>query len=118
MAFGSAPYSDPNDRLLEALDQAMTVRIIADDSLPRVAPRHDRIDGALKFDPEPPWHVQTLQEPDSDCQVEKQETKSVTAKPTENKLDAANWHRLPSGTPSLASPEALPLPRVDTAAPS
>ena len=49
-----------DDRLLQAVDQPVPVRIIADDLLPGIAPRHHMIDGVLKFDPQSPWHVQTL----------------------------------------------------------
>ena len=39
-----------NDGALEAVDQPAAVRIIADDLLPDVAPRHTVIDSALDFE--------------------------------------------------------------------
>jgi hypothetical protein len=62
------PHDDVADQLpamaehsaLQAIDQPSSVRIVAHNLLPSVAPRHDVIDGALKFDPQSPWHVGTL----------------------------------------------------------
>ena len=73
-----------DDGALEGVDQAASVGIIADDLLPRVAPRHDVIAGALELDPQSPWHVGRLSLGEADSQAEKQETKSVTAKPLGN----------------------------------
>ena len=46
-----------DDRLLEAVDQPASIRIIADNLLPGIAPRHHVIDGALELDPKSPWHL-------------------------------------------------------------
>ncbi len=69
-----------DDSLFKAGDQPPSVRIITDDLLACVAPRHDVIDGALKFDPQSPWHGTRLDAWKTDCQAEKQKTRSVTAK--------------------------------------
>jgi hypothetical protein len=45
-----------DDRLLEAVDQPTSVRIVADDLLPGIAPRHHMVNGALKLDPKSAWH--------------------------------------------------------------
>ena len=44
-----------NDCVLEAVDQPASIRIIADDFLPGIAPRHHVIISALKFGPWSPW---------------------------------------------------------------
>jgi hypothetical protein len=77
-----------DDRLFQAVDQPSSVRIIQDDLLSGIAPRHDMIDGVIKFDPESPWRAQTLRTFEPYCQAEKQKNKvchreaikSVTAK--------------------------------------
>jgi hypothetical protein len=50
----------PANRLLEAVDQTTSIRIIADNPLQAIAPRHHMTDGTLKFDPKSPWHVPNL----------------------------------------------------------
>jgi hypothetical protein len=45
---------------LESLDHPLSVRIIADDSLPGISPRHHVIDSALEFDPKSSGHVASL----------------------------------------------------------
>jgi hypothetical protein len=45
------------DRLLEAVDQPVSVCIIANSLLPGMAPCHYVIDGTHKLDPKSPWHV-------------------------------------------------------------
>ena len=70
-----------DDRVLEAVDQAPPIRIIAHDLLSRVAPRHDVVDGTLEFDPQSAWHVARLNGGQNHSQAQKQKTKSVTAKP-------------------------------------
>ncbi len=55
--------------MFEAVDQPVPVRIIAGDLLACVGPRHDVIDGALKFDPQPPWHGARLDAPKTDSQA-------------------------------------------------
>jgi hypothetical protein len=59
-----------DDRLLEAGDQAASVRIIADDLLPGVGPRHHVIVGTLKLDPKSPWHVRSLGDRQTDRPAE------------------------------------------------
>ena len=46
-----------DDRLFEPINQPASVRIIADDFLPGIAPRHHVINGALKFNAKSSWHV-------------------------------------------------------------
>jgi hypothetical protein len=61
-----------DDRVLEAHDQPTSVRVIADNLLPSVAPSHHVIDRALKFDPQSPWHVQSNDTGETDFQAENQ----------------------------------------------
>jgi hypothetical protein len=96
-----------DDSALEGGDQPASVRIIAHDLLPRVAPRHDVIDGALKFDPQSPWHVGRLNLGENDCQAEKQETKSVTAKHPNVEYDYVGKQPIPTTGLSPASQTAL-----------
>ena len=77
-----------DDGAPEGVDQPASIRVMADDLLPRVAPRHDVRDGALEFDPQSPWHVGRLDLGKTDGQAEKQETKSVTAKPRDARTPA------------------------------
>ena len=49
-----------DDGLFEPVNQPASVRIIADDLLPGIAPRHHVIDGPLKFDSQSSWHVERL----------------------------------------------------------
>ncbi len=49
-----------DDGVLEPVKQPASVRIIADDLPPGVAPRHHVINGALEFDPQSSWHVGRL----------------------------------------------------------
>ncbi len=79
--------SAAHDSLLKAGDQPPSVRIITDDLLACVAPRHDVIDGALKFDPQSPWHGARLDVRKTACQAENKKpglsprsARSVTAK--------------------------------------
>ena len=65
------------DRLFEHLDQPASVRIIADDFLPRIAPRHHVINGAFLFDPKSSWHVTSLDASEIICQAENK-TQSLT----------------------------------------
>ncbi len=79
-----------HDSLFEAVDQPAPVCIIADDLLACAAPRRDVSDGALKFDPQSPWHGARLEAWKTDCQAENnepslsprsaRENRSVTAK--------------------------------------
>jgi hypothetical protein len=61
--------------------QPASVRIIAQDQLSRVASRHDLIDGIVEFGPRAHWHVRKSNVGQKHGQSQKQETKSVTAKP-------------------------------------
>ncbi len=45
-----------DDGVLEPVKQPASVRIVADDLLPGVAPRHHVTNGALEFDPQSSWH--------------------------------------------------------------
>ncbi len=49
-----------DDGLLESVDQSASVRIIADDLLAGIPPRHHVIDGAFKLDPQSSWHFERL----------------------------------------------------------
>jgi hypothetical protein len=46
-----------DDGVLPSVEQSVSIRIIAGDLLPSMAPRHHAINGALKFDPQSPWNV-------------------------------------------------------------
>jgi hypothetical protein len=57
-----------DDRLFEPINQPASVRIIADDFLPGIAPRHHVINAALKFSLKSSWALPAAQErstPDS-----------------------------------------------------
>ena len=56
-----------DDRLLEAGDQAASIRIIADNLLPGVAPCHHVIDGTLKSDTAKPTSLDARR---TDCPAE------------------------------------------------
>jgi hypothetical protein len=58
-----------DDRVLEPFDQPASVRIVADDLLPGIAPSHHVINGTLKFDPQSSWHVERLNVPKTGCQA-------------------------------------------------
>jgi hypothetical protein len=49
-----------DDGLLESVDQPASVRIIANDLLAGIPPRHHVIDGAIKFDTQSSWHLAKL----------------------------------------------------------
>ncbi len=49
-----------HDGVLEPFKQPASVRVIADDLLPGVAPRHHVINGALEFDPQSSWRFEKL----------------------------------------------------------
>jgi hypothetical protein len=49
-----------DDGLLESVDQPASVRIIANDLLPGIPPRHHVIDGAIEFDSQSSWHFGRL----------------------------------------------------------
>ena len=49
-----------DDGLLESLDQPAPVRIIANDLLAGIAPRHHVINGALELDSQSSWHSEPL----------------------------------------------------------
>ena len=49
-----------DNRALQPVNQPPSVRIIADDFLTAIAPRHYMIDGAFKLDPQSPRHVRRL----------------------------------------------------------
>jgi hypothetical protein len=44
----------------EVVDQALSVLPIVNDVLPAITPRHDVVDGAVKFDAKSSWHPGTL----------------------------------------------------------
>jgi hypothetical protein len=46
-----------DDSVLQSVDQPASVRIIANELLPGITPRHHMIDGALEFDSQSSWHV-------------------------------------------------------------
>jgi hypothetical protein len=44
----------------EVVDQALPALFIVDDVLPGITPRHDVVDGAVKFDAKSSWHFGML----------------------------------------------------------
>jgi hypothetical protein len=53
-------------------NQPLPILIIADDLLPRIAPRHYMINGALKFDPKSSWHAESVSASSDGCQATNQ----------------------------------------------
>ena len=49
-----------DDGLLESVDQPASVRIIANDLLAGIPPRHHMINGALELDSQSSWHLERL----------------------------------------------------------
>jgi hypothetical protein len=49
-----------DDRLLQSVEQLASIRIIANNPPPGIAPRHHVIDGTLELDPKSPWHAPRL----------------------------------------------------------
>jgi hypothetical protein len=60
----------PVDRLLAALDQTASVRVIADNVLPGIAPRHHATGGTLLPDPNSWRHVPSSVARQYDCPAE------------------------------------------------
>jgi hypothetical protein len=56
--------SAPADSVLQARDEPSSIRVVADDFLSGVAPRHDMVDGTLELDPKSSWHDQSLRAAD------------------------------------------------------
>jgi hypothetical protein len=59
-----------DDRLLQSVEQSASIRIIADNPLAGIAPRHPVIDGTLELNPKPPWHAPSLGAQRADCPAE------------------------------------------------
>jgi hypothetical protein len=55
--FAELVESRPSADELKPVDQPASVRIVADNLVPDIAPSHHVIEGALKFDPHSLWHV-------------------------------------------------------------
>jgi hypothetical protein len=55
--------------VLKPGNQPPSIRVIADDLLAGVAPRHDMVDGALVFDPKLSWHGERLRGGTLECQA-------------------------------------------------
>jgi hypothetical protein len=107
LVIGSHHFSlllSPRSPLAEK-QETKSVTAKPSDLLPRVAPRHDVRDGALKFDPQSPWHVGRSNLGKTNCQAEKQETKSVTAKPPCH-CEAPKKQSLSPRSPSSLSPRS------------
>ena len=49
---------------LQTGDQSPPIRVVADDLLTGVAPRHDMVDGALVLDAQSSWHDESLRAAD------------------------------------------------------
>jgi hypothetical protein len=58
----------PDDGLLESVNQSRSVRIIADDLLAGIPPRHHLIDGAFELDPQSSWRFEKARGPEIGCQ--------------------------------------------------
>jgi hypothetical protein len=56
-----------DDRLLQSVEQSASIRIIADNPLPRIPPRRHMKDRTLELDPKPPWHAPTPGRQRADC---------------------------------------------------
>jgi hypothetical protein len=50
-----------DDGLLESVDQPASVRVIANDLLAAIPPRHNVINGALELDSQSSWHLGRLE---------------------------------------------------------
>ena len=77
----------PDDGLLESVDQPASVRVVANDLLAGIPPRHHVINGAFELDSQSSWHFGRLKVR-KPAVKRKPKTKADTAKPQETGCQA------------------------------